>query len=252
MILHLARREAREQLRQPAMLGICAVLYVLVGGVVLAALLLLDAIEGPERLEALATLTSASPEAFLQMAVVGCLTAFDFLLYSQYLGFVGVIAGHSLLHDRQLGTLPFLMLAPVSRSTLLLGKALGAWGLVTGLTVGFGAVMGGVLALLDVTSGHEALAAGRPGWWLALGFAGPTWGLFVAMAAAVASSVARDVRLAQQATWFVVFFVQLVVAFAVTGSLASWGAQLLAGVLALGATSGVLWAGTLLIDEDVR
>lgn len=252
MIVHIARREALEQLRNPMMLGICAVLYALVGGVVLCALLLLDAIEGAERLAALASITGAAPEVFLDSAVTGCLMAFNFLLYSQYLGFVGVIAGHSLLHDRQLGTLPFLLLAPVSRGRLLLGKSVGAWALVTLLTVVFGAGMGIGLALLDVTAGHDALTARSLGWWLALGISGPAWGVFVAMAAAVTSSLARDVRLAQQAVWFIVFFVQLIVAFLVTGSLASPLAQALAGGLALGSTAGVWYTGTLLMDEVER
>ena len=39
-----------------------------------------------------------------------------------------VLAGHSVLHDRQSGTLTFLLLAPVRRTELLLGKVLGAIG----------------------------------------------------------------------------------------------------------------------------
>ncbi|MCB9692843.1 MAG: ABC transporter permease subunit [Alphaproteobacteria bacterium] len=251
MILHIARREWTEQLRHPAMLAICAVLLGLITALTLAALAGLSLIQGEERLAALAALTDAPPALFLDTAVTGTLYAFDFLVYSQYLGFVGVIAGHALLHDRQLGTLPFLLLAPVSRTHLLAGKVLGALGPLTAVVVVLVAAGGLVAAAMPVTAGHDALAARTASWWAALLLAGPSWGAFVATATVVTSSLAHDVRLAQQAVWFVVFFVQLAVAFLITGSLDSLVAQLLAAALGSLATAAALAVGTQVLTRDL-
>lgn len=251
MILHVARREWTEQLRHPAMLAICAALLGLIAGTSLAALLLLDLLDDPAYLASLAQLTGGSPASTLDVLVTSALLAFDFLLYSQYLGFVGVIAGHGLLHDRQLGTLPFLLLAPVSRRDVLLGKVLGALGPVTGITLLLGTLGGLAASQVPITAGHDALAGRTLGWWVALWLAGPAWGAFVATATVITSSIARDVRLAQQAVWLVVFFVQLLVAFLVTGSLDSLPAQLVAAGLGVTATGGAVVLGTEVLGRDL-
>lgn len=251
LVLHIARREWLEQVRHPGMLAICASLLGLITFLTLTALSLLGLLTSPEHLQTLSGLTGGPPELFLDGAVTATLMAFDFLVYSQYLGFVGVIAGHSLLHDRQLHTLPFLLLAPVPRPILLVGKVLGALGPLTVVTIVLVGLGGVFASLLPITAGHDALAARTLGWWAALLFAGPSWGAFVAAATVVTSSLAHDVRLAQQAVWFVVFFVQLLVAFLITGSLDSLAAQGVATVLGLVATAGTLALGTEVLARDL-
>lgn len=251
MILHIARREWLEQRRHPGILAIAALLLGTIASLALGVLVLLQVLSGPEHLPNLAALTGMPADEALDVLVTGTLYAFDFLIYSQYLGFVGVIAGHALLHDRQLGTLPFLLLAPVRRRALLAGKVLGAIGPLTALTLGFAALGGLFAGSLPVTAGHEALAGRTGSWWVALLVAGPSWGAFVATATVVTSSMARDVRLAQQAVWLVVFVVQLVVAFLITGSLESLSAQVAAAGLGIVATAGAQVVGTELLSRDL-
>lgn len=255
MIAHIAQREWREQLRHPAMLGICATLLVLLAGLCLVALGLLQAASlEPDALEQLGRQlgsSTAEAEKLVDGMVTGVLTAYDFLIFSQYLGFVGVLAGHSLLHDRQVGTLPFLLLAPIRRQTLLAGKVVGALGPLTVIYVIIGAA-GGLLALsLPITHAYPELGPSGASWWLALLLSGPAWACFVATTCAVVSSVARDVRLAQQGVWFVVFFVQLLVAFLITGALGSVPSQLAATALGAVCTAVAMAVGSTVLSRDL-
>ncbi|MCB9677304.1 MAG: ABC transporter permease subunit [Alphaproteobacteria bacterium] len=254
MILHVARREWLEVRRHPGILAICAALLALLGGITFVALVLLQlVVADPTNLQTLAILlgSPAAADAFVAGATQAALTAFDFLIFSQYLGFVGVMAGHSLLHDRQVGTLPFLLLAPVTRPVLLAGKVLGALAPLTAVHVVISAVGGLATVVLPVTAGFPELGPRSAGWWVALLLSGPAWGAFVATTCAVISSLARDVRMAQQAVWFVVFFVQLLVAFLITGSLGSIGTQVAAAVLGAIATGTALAVGANVLSRDL-
>ncbi len=254
MILHIARREWRETARHPALLAVCGTLLTLIAGLTLFALLLLDLLtRDPAQLHTLAGVLGGEANAtgFLDNATVATLTAFDFLIFSQYLGFVGVMAGHSLLHDRQVGTLPFLLLAPIRRRTLLAGKVLGALGPLTLLYLLVSGLGGLATLALPITANHPSLGPASMGWWVALLASGPAWAAFVATTCAVVSSLARDVRLAQQGVWFVVFFVQLLVAFLITGALGSVASQLVATALGLIATALALFAGSAVLSRDL-
>src|SRR5204863_433941 len=65
--------------------------------------------------------------------VASALQLYAFLTFTQFLGIAAVCCGHAMLHDRQCGTLSFLLLAPVGRFELLTGKVLGAIGWALGL-----------------------------------------------------------------------------------------------------------------------
>jgi ABC-type transport system involved in multi-copper enzyme maturation permease subunit len=254
MILHIARREWLEARRHPGILGICAALLLLIAVLTLSALGLLQVLASdPANARILAEMlgSSEAAEAFLTGAAQATLTAFDFLIFSQYLGFVGVMAGHSLLHDRQVGTLPFLLLAPVRRPTLLAGKVLGALGPLTLVYLAISGIGGLATLALPITADFPALGPRSAGWWLALLLSGPAWAAFVATTCAVVSSLARDVRLAQQAVWFVVFFVQLLVAFLITGALGSVPSQLGAALLGGLATGIAMIAGANVLSRDL-
>ena len=255
MILHIAKREWTETMRHPALLAVCGTLLVLVAGLTVFALFLLDLLtRDPAQLQTLAGVLGGDDRAtrFLDNATTATLTAFDFLIFSQYLGFVGVMAGHSLLHDRQVGTLPFLLLAPVRRHTLLAGKVLGALGPLTLIYLIVSGIGGLLTLLLPITADHAELGPASAGWWVALLASGPAWAAFVATTCAVVSSLARDVRLAQQGVWFVVFFVQLLVAFLITGALGSVGRQLVATGLGVLATALALGVGSAVLSRDLN
>lgn len=253
MILHLARREWLEQRRHPLMLAVCATLLAAIALLVVGVLGLLQLVaDDPQALDAIGGLApGADPRATLDQAAAVTLSAFGFLIYSQYLGFVGVVAGHALLHDRTNGTLPFLLLAPVRRHELLAGKVLGAMGPLTLIFWGVSTVAGLVVGALPIAASHPELAPRTVSWWVALYAAGPAWAAFVATACAVISALARDVRLAQQGVWFVVFFVQLLVAFLITGALGSLGAEVTAAALGVLATLVSLGLGSRVLTRDL-
>jgi ABC-type Na+ efflux pump permease subunit len=102
--------------------------------------------------------------------VVGAST---WLVFTQLLGIVAVMAGHAVLHDRQVGTLPFLLLAPVRRIELLTGKVLGVllpplvpYALVSGSAAAYAST-------LSVAQPHLALLPPSPAWMLAFLVGGP-------------------------------------------------------------------------------
>ena len=251
-ILHIARREWLEQLRQPAMLSVIATLYGLVAALVLIALFLLQNLQAdPGQLSRFLE-TGEDPEAFLQFFVGGTVNAYNFLLYSQFLGIAAVLAGHAVLHDRQCGTLTFLLLAPVRRTELLIGKVIGAVGppfLLYLLISGPAAVLA---STLSITAPFADQLPGNPAWWVAFLIGGPMWAVFIGSICTIVSSLAHDVRTAQQGVWFVVFFATLTCGFLLTWAL-PYGvlAQLaVAGLAAFGAGATQL-VGAALMSRDV-
>ena len=131
-IAHIARREWLEQTRQPIMLATIASLYLLIAGLVLFILGMLQLAHNSADASALIQQSGAglgldegsALETFARITI----SAYTFLVFTQYLGFGAVLCGHAVLHDRQTHTLPFLLLAPISRFDLLAGKLLGALG----------------------------------------------------------------------------------------------------------------------------
>jgi len=251
-ILHIARREWLEQLRQPAMLGVIATLYGLVAALVLVTLLLLQNVQSdPGQLSSMLDM-GEDPEAFLNLFVGGTVSAYNFLLYSQFLGIAAVLAGHAVLHDRQCGTLTFLLLAPVRRTELLIGKVIGAIGppfLLYLLISGPAAVLANTLS---ITAPFAEQLPGNPAWWVAFLIGGPMWAVFIGSICTIVSSLAHDVRTAQQGVWFVVFFATLICGFLLTWALPHGVmAQLsVAGLAAFGA-GATQWVGVALMSRDV-
>lgn len=211
----VARREWTEQRRQPWMVAAITALMALVSA------------SGPATawsLQALASidptlLSTVFPDADAAGMVRTAHTGALFLGFTQYLGVAAVMAGHGVLHDRQCGTFTFLLLAPVSRRQLLLGKVLGALALPTliyWVTTGLGA-----FATFASPLAREAAAGalpGAPAFWVAWWVGGPAWSAFAGALCAGISALSADVRTAQQGSWFVVFFAALA-----AGSVLVWG-----------------------------
>jgi ABC-type transport system involved in multi-copper enzyme maturation permease subunit len=252
----VAAREWREQLRQPMLLAVVFGLFAAIGGLVVGALWMLDVIaRSPQRLALFASLLPAvglDSVATLQ-AATGVVVAVDnWLVFTQYLGVTGVIAGHALLHDRHLGTMPFLLLAPIRRGELLLGKVLGALGPATALYLAVNVVAGGIAVALPVTAPFSDRLPSSPAWWVALVFGGPAWAAFVCTVCAVVGAVARDVRSAQQAVWFVMFFMTFAAGYGLAVLLPG-GAVVQAVVAAVGvlSTGIALEVGRVVLSRDL-
>ena len=197
--LHVAAREVREQTRQPSMLLVVGSLYAVIGATSIASLLLLARLRAdPVLLEVASDLLGVAVDiTSLQRAVT---TLTTYLTFSQYLGVSAVLAGHALLHERQCGTLSFVLLAPIRGATLVAGKVLGA-------LVGPTLLFIGAEALTAAAAAATASPPSRA--WLAIVGAAPAWAFATSVACAWVSAVVRDVRAAQQGAWFIVFFATL-------------------------------------------
>jgi hypothetical protein len=252
----IAAREVLEQTRQRGLLGAVVTLYGALGGMIAFILLALDHIaRDPARvallqhnLEAAGVRGGMSIEAMTGSAVA----AFNFLTFMQVLGIAGMLAGHAILHDRQHGTLPFLLLAPVRRVELLAGKVVGSVAAPLLLSLAGNGLVGAVLARLDVVAPYADRLPPAPGWLTAFLAGGPAWTLFVATLCAIVSSFARDVRAAQQGVVFVVTTSTVVCGVLLNG-LIPQGAAVQAAVAALGlaGAGAALFVGSRLISRDV-
>lgn len=243
----IAARELLEHRRQPWMLGFISMLMLLVAFAALAPLLVLELAGDAVEMDVPLAAVGIAPRQAVSVAV----SALNFLMFSQVLGICAVLAGHAILHDRQCGALPFLLLAPVRRLELLVGKVVGVTLLPIALYLLIGGAAAGVAATLAVSQPHRAQLPPALGWGIAFAISAPSWALCVSSLCAVLSSMARDVRTAQQGVWFIVFFATLMCGSALTGFIEVSGAQLvfaLAGVTLCGL---VLVGGASIISRDL-
>jgi ABC-type multidrug transport system ATPase subunit/ABC-type transport system involved in multi-copper enzyme maturation permease subunit len=248
-LMGIVRREILEQRRQPAMLAVIGLLFLLVTGLPIALLIGVEQmVADPQIAATLAELSGVSAEAALQPLRDGLLQTAAFLAISQLFGVSAVLAGQSILHERQHATLPFLLLAPVRRAELLLGKIAGAfcWAIA----------MYSVITILSF-GGHATLRGGESpvdigAWLVALAVGAPAWAFAVSAAGVCVSAAARDVRTAQQSVWFIVFLATLGPATWMTATL-SWGfeAQCLQATTAVALAGLLLSAGTALLRRDL-
>jgi ABC-type Na+ efflux pump permease subunit len=219
-VLHIARRESIEIARQPILLAVVLTLIVgiaLLGG---ASLFVLDRLSSAEGFEGNLELFGPAygvrgAEGFVAFTRL-VVHAVNFLVFTQFLGVSAVLAGHTVLHEREIHALPFLLLAPVRRGELVLGKVLGAIaipGAVYGAVV---IVLGLFLHTLPITAPVADLIPPSGGWLAAFALAGPLWAFVVCTLCSIASAIAPDVRTAQQLVWLVVTAVTLTVCYALT------------------------------------
>ena len=254
----VARHEWLEHRRQPGMLLAMAAVQLSICGTVLFGMGIMSLIHGTPAQEALLKENLAFAGMPLEdpvgWSVDLMLSTFNFLTLSQLLGMTAVMAGQAIVHERQCGTLPFLMVAPIGRFELMLGKVLGALGSPFLLTL----CIGGSTALLLSATELSALQPWRlppsPGWMVAFFLGAPSWAATLAGMGAAISARARDVRGAQQGVWLLVFFATLIVGFLLGGGLQEDATfqLVMAGLGALGALSSVALAAVSLRHDLER
>lgn len=253
----VARREWLEHRRQPAMVLAMATVLTMIAALVLFIILMMVLIESQPSSELLfeQNLVTAGFDLDqpVETVVEGVLSSFNFLLFTQFLGMTAVLAGHALVHERQCGTLPFLMVAPVRRWELVLGKVVGAvltpWLLY--LFIGGGTAL--LMALLDITDPFAWRLPPSAGWMVAFLVGGPAWALALAAAGAALSARSGDVRTAQQGVWLVVFLASVFVGAALGGALQEdllfQVFMALSGLLMAAAGVGV---GAVMLSRDIH
>ena len=250
--VRIARTEVLEHRRQPSMLFILAANYlvwVVAFGVVFAlfdrttrdpdAMALLD-----EQLEA----AGIEPGTMLQLGV----STFGSLLFTNLPLFVAITSGYSVLHDRTCGTMPFLMLAPLSRLELLWGKLCGAMAFPLVFHLVFVGASTLLLGRLEALAPFAPALGASPAWWVAFLVGAPASAMLVGALGTVISSLSSDVRTSMQYTSFFIGLLSLGIGFALVDGISQGiGLQLVfaAGCLVLAGLT--LLAGARIISRDV-
>lgn len=255
-ILLVAKREWLEQRRQPVMLGIIALLDALIAGLAVTAIGLLQLVSNNEEFSAqwIQAFSGLGTDADQLIAtfVATLVPITNWLIFTQFLGIAAVLAGHSVLHDRQVNTLPFLLLAPLRRFELLTGKVIGSIGLPFLLYVLFsgGACM--LISLMPIAAPHANVLPPNPAWMVAFFLGGPAWSAAIGAVCAIVSTMSRDVRTAQQAVWLIVLVAQFSCGLMLTMMLPEGvGTQLVVAAAGAVLAAGTLWIGSQVISRDL-
>lgn len=256
-ILKVARIEMLEHRRQPWMLAILVFNYILWGAAFIVVVMGLEVLATNS--DAVAQVLASQPAlgAVGEGDVVANLTrlttsTFGAVLFTNLPLFVAIMSGYSVLHDRSVGALPFLMLAPLSRLQLLTGKLLGALALPYALHL---ATVGPVcwLALqYESMQPHAAQLGDSPAWWVAYLLGAPASAMLVGSLGTVISSLARDVRTSMQWISFVIGILSLGFGFVLFDAVKfGVGVELAFVAGALFGTLLMLGLGSRLISRDL-
>lgn len=251
-VLRIAHTEMLEHRRQPWMLFILALNYTLLLAVFGTVFALLDSAlcdhgEMTPLRQQLAAL-GVAPEAMTQLLV----SSFGALMFTNLPLFVAIMSGYSVLHDRSCGTMPFMMLAPISRRQLLAGKLLGAMAIPVLLHLVFVGVGFGALGQLDVLAPYAERFGASAAWWIAFLVGCPASAAFVGSLGTVVSALSRDVRTSMQFTSFFIGILSLGIGLALADGIPE-GVWLQVVVAAGCATAGLLTllVGARLISRDI-
>lgn len=251
-LLRIARTEVLEHRRQPWMIFILAVNYALWTAIFGGMFFLIDRFAAqPEDLAFLKQRMSeigVQYDTALQLAT----STFGSLTFTNLPLFVAIMSGTSVLHDRECGTMPFLMLAPVTRLQLLLGKLAGAMVIPLVCHVVFVGISSLAIGQLPSLAPYANKFGASPAWWVAFLIGAPASAAFVGALGTVISALSRDVRTSMQYTSFFIGLLSLgfgaVLVDGLTNGLALQVAFALACVIAAAIT---LTIGARLISRDV-
>jgi ABC-type transport system involved in multi-copper enzyme maturation permease subunit len=251
-VLRIARTEVLEHLRQPWMIFILAAnyaLWILVFGILF---LVVDGLSSQPEAIALFKQQLAhfgvELDAFLKVATSG----FGSVSFTSLPLYVAIMSGTSVLHDRESGTMPFLMLAPLTRRRLLMGKLAGAMAIPLVLHLLFVGTSSVLIGRLDSLAPHAHKFGASPAWWLAFLVGAPASAAFVGALGTVISALSRDVRTSMQYTSFFIGILSLAIGFVLVDGIST--GMMLQVAYAGGcivASALTLLVGARLISKDV-
>ncbi len=201
-VLRVARTEVLEHWRQPSMLLIMVVTYVAFIAAFGIAFLAIQIVS-----------TDPTMMALVQVQLDAAGIDFDALVYTGSAGFVtmvfwnlplycALIGANSVLHERTYGTMPFVMLSPLTRFQLLVGKLIGVMAIPTLLHLGFVGLSTLLLSRLAILESSGAMMGGSGSWWIAFLFSTPLMAVLITSIGTVISALSRDVRTALLYTQF--------------------------------------------------
>jgi ABC-type transport system involved in multi-copper enzyme maturation permease subunit len=250
-LLRIARTELLEHRRQPWMIFILVASYTLWVFIFGAAFFVLDGVSRePGLLAPVKEIVGFDVDIrAIQPAVI---TAFSTMMFTNLPLFVAIMSGTSVLHDRECGTMPFLMLAPLTRRQLLLGKLCGAMAIPLLLHLLFVGASTLVIGRLDSLAAFAPMLGGSSAWWIAFLFGAPASAAFVGALGTVISALSRDMRTAMQYTSFFIGLLSLGIGYVLVQGIARGPTlQLVYAGACVVATGLTLLFGAWLISKDV-
>ena len=250
--IRIAQTEVLEHRRQPWMLFILAANYALWIFIFGTLFLVFERVASrPVAFAALKqqlSVVGISLDTFLQVAT----STFGSLNFTNLPLYVAIMSGTSVLHDRECGTMPFLMLAPITRRQLLLGKLAGATAIPLLFHLFFVGTSSLLLGRLGSLAPFTHKFGASPAWWIAFLAGAPASALFVGALGTVISALARDVRTSMQYTSFFIGLLSLGIGFILVDGIAK--GVLLQTVYAgccIAAAALTILFGARLISRDV-
>lgn len=251
-LFRIAKTEVLEQRRQPAMLFILVLNYVLWCGGFALFFLMFEFVMGypvtKPMMEQQLKDTGVELQTFLKLAVSG----FGSIVFTNMPLFVAIMSGTSVIHDRECGTMPFLMLAPITRFQLLMGKLLGAMRYPLFFHLLFVGPTSLLIGRFELVAPYSAKFGGSVAWWFAYLLGSPASALFVGALGTVISALSKDSRTSMQFTSFFIGLLSLAIGFVLVDGIAEGvGLQLkfIAGCII--AALVTLNVGARLISRDV-
>ncbi len=255
--LLVARTEVLEHLRQPWMLFVLAFNYIFwIAIFMLAFRALQTAQSNPQILVILEQravgLGLCSGESALDALVRLTVSSYGAILFTNLPLFAAIMSGYSVLHERSCGTLPFLMLAPLSRYQLVLGKLLGV--MVVPTLLHFVFVGGASYAARQFTfiDSQSDKFGGAPAWWVAFVLGAPASAFLMGSLGTVISGLSKDVRTSMQFTSFLIGILSLGIGYVLVDGIRTGITLQLAFVLSSLVTGlFVLFVGSRIISRDL-
>ena len=251
-LLRIARTEVLEHRRQPWMifiLGVNYLLWIVVFGALFA---FIDQVSSrPDTLAAFERRMAGSGMELSGLLGVATST-FGALSFTNLPVYVAIMSGTSVLHDRECGTMPFLMLAPITRRHLLLGKLAGAMALPLLLHLLFVGTSSLLLGRLESLAPYAFKFGASPAWWVAFLVGAPASAAFVGALGTVISALSRDIRTSMQYTSFFIGLLSLGIGFVlVDGVVKGVMLQVIYALGCVAASALTLLFGAQLISNDV-
>lgn len=208
-LLRIARTEVLEHRRQPWMLFILCLNYALWGVLFGLLFLLIDRFAAMPDLNAQLRAQMKGLGIEFDTVLQVATSTYASLSFTNLPLYVAIMSGTSVIHDRESGTMPFLMLAPITRAQLLLGKLLGAMAFPFVFHVVFVGVFSLLLGRLPSLAPFAHKFGASPAWWFAFLVGAPASAAFVGALGTVISALSRDVRTSMQFTSFFVGLLSL-------------------------------------------
>lgn len=173
------------------------------------------------------------------------------LLFTNLPLFVAIMAGTSVIRERECGALPFLMLAPVTRLQLLFGKLAGAMAIPLLFHLAFAGPCSLLVSRLAIVTPYSAKLGGAAAWWVAFLLGAPASAAVVGALGTIISALSRDVRTSMQFTSFFIGLLSLGIGFVlIDGTSEGVGAQLAFTLCCVIATLVTAIVGARLISRE--